>query len=290
MVKGKKSTMSKESKVDGKGAGASKNNNKVSPEDDKNDAPLNSTTSPTTDPAEAKWDIVRVLEDPNACDCRTGKCERKAVAVWASNLDPTDEWPMCKVCQEKDFTDEDEQESESKETDDKESEEVATEEQAEQAEQIEETAEDTPTADEPCNDKQCDPSDPSEVVSESNDGKVINAKDGENEEEDEHEEVEEAWDVKKIMSIADVNDGPIKCKTETCALAAACVYVSNMEPTTKWYSCLDCQVSSIRRNDNRGMPCLDRLLNLLLSSSMILRCRRQTSVDGPNPTNFPSIP
>jgi hypothetical protein len=70
--------------------------------------------------------------------------------------------------------------------------------------------------------------------------------------EDEDEEMEEVWDVKKIMSIADVNDGPIKCKTETCALAAACVYVSNMEPTTKWYSCLDCQVSSIRRNDNRG--------------------------------------
>jgi hypothetical protein len=54
------------------------------------------------------------------------------------------------------------------------------------------------------------------------------------------EEVMELWELKKVMSIADVTDGPIKCSTDTCTLAAACVYVSNQ--ALKWYSCLDCQV------------------------------------------------
>jgi hypothetical protein len=89
------------------------------------------------------------------------------------------------------------------------------------------TAQDAPTADETCNDNEC---------SNTNDGDQADG-----------EEMEEVWDVKKVMSIADVKDCPIKCSNEKCTLAAACVYVSNLAPTEKYYSCLDCQVSNMRR-------------------------------------------
>jgi hypothetical protein len=265
MGKGKKSTTKNESKMDELEAGSSassRNNKKVSSEDVTNtndtDAPLNSTGSPTTDSAaDEVWDILRVIEDPNdTCCCRTEECESMAVAVWASTSDPTEEWPMCEKCQEKDFggwpanitppkhaqssvDNEDDEAPDPKETsDEKEPDEVATEEKAE------ETAQATPTADETCKDEEPDPS----KVTESND----KIDDDTNREggvagDDQGEEMEEAWDVKKVMSIADVNDCPIKCSTETCTLAAACVYVSNLAPTEKWYTCLDCQVSYTRR-------------------------------------------
>jgi hypothetical protein len=94
MAKGKKNTMKHESKMDEPEAGKSRNNNKVSSEDDTNDtdAPLNSTCNPTTDTADETWDVLRVFQDPkNACDCRTEECESKAVVVWAGTLDPTGE-------------------------------------------------------------------------------------------------------------------------------------------------------------------------------------------------------
>ena len=48
--------------------------------------------------------------------------------------------------------------------------------------------------------------------------------------------------VKKIMSIKDLNNLPIAWSTDSCLNTAALVYTSNMAPTDKWYSCLDCQV------------------------------------------------
>jgi hypothetical protein len=304
MGKGKKNTMKHESKVDEQEAGASRKKQKVSSEDDTNDATLNSTGSPATDPAEEVWDVVRVLEDPKTCDCRTPECESKAVAVWAGTLDLTDEWPLCQECQERDFgvspadiTPPKRVESNAQngdtatpvpnETDDKEPDEVATEEKIEATtqdattanetctdkkfgpskvtesnnnkdsdasdrddkeldevateEKTEATARDAPTADETCNDKECDPS----KVTESNDNKDGNTNDEGQAAGDEEGEAEEVWDVKKVMSIADVKDCPIKCSTEKCTLAAACVYVSNLAPTEKSYSCLDCQVSNM---------------------------------------------
>jgi hypothetical protein len=59
------------------------------------------------------------------------------------------------------------------------------------------------------------------------------------------EDGEEKWEITRIMSTKDVNDFPIKCSHDHCMLPAACIYVSNKAPTTKWYSCLDCQVSAL---------------------------------------------
>jgi hypothetical protein len=53
----------------------------------------------------------------------------------------------------------------------------------------------------------------------------------------------EQWDLRKILSIQAVSsDAPIKCGTDTCLLPAACGWVSNLNPTKNWYTCLDCQV------------------------------------------------
>jgi hypothetical protein len=60
------------------------------------------------------------------------------------------------------------------------------------------------------------------------------------EEGEDDEDDEESWDLVKVM-MPDELVSPIKCSTEDCALAAACVYKSSVKGTL-WYSCLDCQV------------------------------------------------
>jgi hypothetical protein len=154
MGKEKKSMMKNESMMDEPEARGSalRNNKKVSSED--------VTNTNDTDAADEFWDVLRVIEDPNeTCNCRTEQCEYKVVVVWAIASDPTDEWPLCEECQEKDFGGwpanitppkhvlssvhkEDEETPESKEAaDEKDSDEVARE------EKTEDTAQATPTAD-----------------------------------------------------------------------------------------------------------------------------------------------
>jgi hypothetical protein len=59
----------------------------------------------------------------------------------------------------------------------------------------------------------------------------------------------EGWDLRKVMSVAELSrEGTVKCSTETCVLAAAVVYQSTLTKE-KWYSCLDCQ-----ENDYGGWP------------------------------------
>jgi hypothetical protein len=73
--------------------------------------------------------------------------------------------------------------------------------------------------------------------------------------EEEEGEDDEMWDLKKIMSIAEITTAaPIMCNTEDCPLLACCVYQSQQDSTTKnppskWYSCIDCQ-----ENDYDGWP------------------------------------
>jgi hypothetical protein len=177
-------------------------------EDSTTDPTTDPTEDPTEDPADEVWDVLRVFQDPsNACVCRTEECESKAVVVWATTLDPTDEWPLCEECQEKDFGGWPENITPPKHI----------------QSNVRNADEEMPDSKEGADNK------------ESNDTPTAGGG-----------EIEEVWDVKKVMSIADVNDCPIKCSTETCTLAAACVYVSNLEPE-KWYTCLDCQVSKMRR-------------------------------------------
>jgi hypothetical protein len=52
-------------------------------------------------------------------------------------------------------------------------------------------------------------------------------------------EEEEMWDLKKVLPLESIPS--IKCSLETCPLPACCIWVSNLDPKTNWYSCLDCQ-------------------------------------------------
>jgi hypothetical protein len=87
---------------------------------------------------------------------------------------------------------------------------------------------------------------------------------------------DEVWTITKVVSIGDLTDCPVKCSTETCALPAACVYVSSAAPTKKWYSCLDCQVSLAFPRAAARVHC-STFSNLVLPT----RYSPRTLVDGP---------
>ena len=59
--------------------------------------------------------------------------------------------------------------------------------------------------------------------------------------EEEEEEEEEAWDLKHVHTIEEIESQKIKCMTNKCPLIACTTYVSSLDPTNVWYSCLDCQ-------------------------------------------------
>ena len=137
---------------------------------------------------EEKWNIVQYLDPKDPTICRTEDCQGQAVAVWCSNLDPSDQWPACLACQLRDYAlDRDEFEA------------MAAAAQKDPATEGDDTKE---------------------------------------EEDDE----EEKWEIKKVISLEALKGSPVICSTEGCMLPAACVYASNLEPSTMWYSCLDCQV------------------------------------------------
>ena len=49
-------------------------------------------------------------------------------------------------------------------------------------------------------------------------------------------------DLKKILSLSSLSkEATIKCGHPECLNTACCIWVSNLEPNTKWYSCIDCQ-------------------------------------------------
>mmetsp|Transcript_407 Transcript_407/g.991 ORF Transcript_407/g.991 Transcript_407/m.991 type:complete len:133 (+) Transcript_407:392-790(+) len=66
---------------------------------------------------------------------------------------------------------------------------------------------------------------------------------------DPDDEQEEQWDVIKVMSMKDLEERQIVCNGDSCSTVAAVVYRSNLKPTEKWYSCLDCQVRYCSERD-----------------------------------------
>lgn len=59
--------------------------------------------------------------------------------------------------------------------------------------------------------------------------------------EDEEEKVE-LWDLKVVLSAKQIRMAqPTLCQSDKCNLVACCIWSSNLDPETPWYSCLDCQ-------------------------------------------------
>jgi hypothetical protein len=59
---------------------------------------------------------------------------------------------------------------------------------------------------------------------------------------EEEEETEELWDLKVVLTAKQIlMPRPIVCQGDNCDLVACCIWSSNLDPETPWYSCLDCQ-------------------------------------------------
>ena len=230
-------------------------------------------TSKVSQQAEEVWDLVHVIPKHEVRSCRVDGCKHPAVATWASNLEPEDQWDMCEECQLTDFggwpegvepdnheteneKNLEENASEIKKNSDKESPEkpvtngnndLLSSHQAE-----DEMSDATPSAVDECSRDDLSNSastaegreDPSDSTSTGGDtaSSRKNAATTDTE--------AEMWDIKKILSLQDITkEATIKCSHEGCPLPACSIWSSNLAPTTKWYSCLDCQ-----ENDFDGWP------------------------------------
>ena len=95
-------------------------------------------------------------------------------------------------------------------------------------------------------------------------------------------EEEEMWDLKKVLPLESIPS--IKCSLETCPLPACCIWVSNLDPKTNWYSCLDCQ-----HNDFGGWPVPEELpFNSLSPDHMRVIAAKCSRKKNPVMPAFPS--
>lgn len=203
--------------------------------------------APPVDEAEEVWDILRVIEttDGSTLGCRMEDCKAQAVVVWKSNLDAEDDvWPMCEACQETEF--------------------------GGWPEGVDRPRHDAgDTNKDTTKDENPMPTTEGKTSSDT----LENEKNGEDD-----DEPEESWDIKKVMTMEELNGCTIKCATETCSLAAAVLYLSS--GGERWYSCLDCQVSTVLANLRRSHA------NLMCSVSFLLQ---ESDFDG-WPENLADLP
>ena len=178
------------------------------------------------------WRLVRVLglEKDDSFTCRTMQCEKNAVSLWMAG-NTSEEWPVCEACQEKDF--------------------------GGWPEGMESTCEkeQMPTHPRRNDDDSFSQSSLTAAKQAVDQDKTEEIELAQEAKKEDDEAAEEVWDLKKIMSIDDVtHECPIKCSHEDCPLPAAVGWVSNQNPNSKWYSCLDHQVSVTSRSMGSARP------------------------------------
>jgi hypothetical protein len=229
------------------------------------------------EPEEESWDVLPGI-DRNALDrleCRTDGCAHSAAAVWISNQNPEDHWPLCEPCTKRDFGPDtiipEPPVSSSSSLSNK----------VEEIETEEETAADAPTdeADAQAATEQADEEEQDEQ----------DRDDREDEDEDESDEDPELWTLTKVLSIQAIqHEAPIKCQTADCTLLAATAWVSNRNPQYKWYTCLDCQVRTETRRVILWMPFASILT--IFELSIVNTTRNKISMVGPICVKYPSKP
>lgn len=85
---------------------------------------------------------------------------------------------------------------------------------------------------------------------------------------------------------------PVICQTDGCNLVACCIWSSNLDPETPWYSCLDCQVEHFggwpstdeAEGGGGGLPI--KVLSDELREAMMEKC---TNLVEPELPNLPSV-
>ncbi len=128
-----------------------------------------------------------------------------------------------------------------------------------------------------------------DVVVDDEEGEQSEDDNDNNEEEDDEEEEEEGWDLKHIHTIDEIKSGTMKCMTKRCPLIACTTYVSSIDSSNVWYSCLDCQ-----QKDYGGWPTeIEEIPVKFLTEEhrevICEMCTGRYSPEMPNiPTNDPS--
>jgi len=103
---------------------------------------------------------------------------------------------------------------------------------------------------------------------------------------EEEDEAEELWDLKVVLAAKQIlMPRPIICQGDNCDLVACCIWSSNLDPETPWYSCLDCQEEFFGGWPANPGELPVKVLDDEWRNAMIEKC---TLVDEPAMPNLPS--
>ena len=186
------------------------------------------------------WDIVRVI--PTAEEqipCRIKECSKNAVVSWASNLHPEDNWDVCVGCQVDEFggwpkgvvpikTSADSNGSDNEKS---------------ESLDISKTSSGSTKKNDTNNEgTKSDDGDTMNPIVQCNTPEAVEST--EEEAADDDGEEDESYDLRKIVTLEELINGPPLCKGGDkggCTLPACSVWISKKNPGEKWYYCIDCQ-------------------------------------------------
>jgi hypothetical protein len=170
------------------------------------------------------WDVIKVInpKDDDKPTCRSKRCKKTAVTVWAASNHPEDTWPVCEKCQLAEFGGWPE----------------GVEPPEDDGDEPAGSGTEKEDASKKTNKRSVGPDNAADSDKPENNDEGTTPTDEQSKDDD-----EEQWQLLEILS-KDAVTGRChrKCMTEDCKNRAACVYVSSKTPKEKWHTCLDCQV------------------------------------------------
>jgi hypothetical protein len=190
---------------------------------------------------DAVWDLIRVIPatDPKI-ECRYESCTERAIATWASDKDPQDEWPLCEKCQLEDFGGW----PEDVEPIEQDVDTVSVSARSTAEDKVRST---TGNGNDGKIETPQPPPIPASTIETPRTSKddVVTAIQGTSEldtaqDEDDPQPSEEKYELSEIVSLKMLLGSPIKCSDEDCNLPACSVWTSTNDKK-KWYYCIDCQ-------------------------------------------------
>ncbi len=178
------------------------------------------------------WDILRVIPmAEEKIECRYEHCCEQAVAIWATDKDPQEKWPLCEKCQLQDFggwPEGVEPIERSKDNSDIAEKNEIPPANNEKKNVASATSSSTPASTEPSKDD-------SETPLLTNKDQTVASQEDNN-----ADATEEKYELVRIVPFEKLISSPIKCSDESCNLPACSVWTSAGDPK-KWYYCIDCQ-------------------------------------------------
>mmetsp|Transcript_24282 Transcript_24282/g.51509 ORF Transcript_24282/g.51509 Transcript_24282/m.51509 type:complete len:1060 (+) Transcript_24282:126-3305(+) len=100
---------------------------------------------------------------------------------------------------------------------------------------------------------------------------------------DDNSKPEELWDLKMILPASQIRQPTAeRCSTAGCDLVACCIWSSNLDPETPWYSCLDCQANDFGGWPEKKEEIPIEVLRDDLREVMIEKCTKYESPEMPN--------